>query len=280
MSYDLRPLAGGFGARVACNLADSPRGELARELLRELHRYRFLVFPGQHLNPADLLRAASVFGPVDTDVDHAYEVPGFPGITVISNIFDNGRPIGIYDGDHEEEWHADNSFKPHLTSATVLYSVIAPAEGGETRLADATRAYDDLAPDRKDEVDPLSAVHSIARLGVRQAEAAGGRSSAADGDLAAAPDVEHPLVTVHPATQRKSLLLGSMVVKDIVGMDPAESAELLSRLLQWTTQDRYVHRHAWSPGDLLVWDNLAVLHTASPCNHTRDHRLLYRVAVA
>jgi taurine dioxygenase len=280
MSYDLRPLAGGFGARVICDLGNPPEGKLAQELLRELRRYRFLVFPGQHLNHADLLRAAAVFGPVDTDVDHAYEVPGFPGITVISNIFDNGRPIGIYDGDHEEEWHADNSFKPRLTTATVLYSVIAPAEGGETRLADATRAYDDLPSELKEEINPLQAVHSIARLGARQAEAASGRSSAADGALATAPEVDHPLVTVHPATLRSSLLLGSMVLEDIVGMDPAKSEALLSRLLAWTTQDRYVYRHTWSAGDLLVWDNLAVLHTASPCDHTREHRLLYRVALS
>jgi taurine dioxygenase len=162
----------------------------------------------------------------------------------------------------------------------VLYSVIAPAEGGETRLADATRAYDDLPSELKEEINPLQAVHSIARLGARQAEAASGRSSAADGALATAPEVDHPLVTVHPATLRSSLLLGSMVLEDIVGMDPAKSEALLSRLLAWTTQDRYVYRHTWSAGDLLVWDNLAVLHTASPCDHTREHRLLYRVALS
>jgi taurine dioxygenase len=280
MSYELHPLAGGFGARVTCNLAHPPEGRLARELLGEMHRYRFLLFPSQHLNPVDLLRAAAVFGAVDTDVDHAYEVPGFPGITVISNIFARGRPIGIYDGDHEEEWHADNSFKPRLTSATLLYSVIAPAEGGETRLADATRAHAELPADLQEQIKPLHALHSIARLAALQAEAADGRSSAADGALASAPEARHPLVTLHPATRRESLLLGSMVVEEIVDMDPAESAALLARLLDWTTQKRYVYRHPWAEGDLLVWDNLAVLHTASPCDHTREHRLLYRVAVA
>lgn len=278
MSYDLRRLPRGFGAQVRCDLGAPLRGELARELLAELRRCRFLVFPGQHLNNADLVRAAEVFGLVDVDVDQAYAVPGFRGITVISNIFDDGHPIGIYDGDHEEEWHADNSFKPELASATLLYSVIAPAEGGETRLADATSAYVELPPELKAQIKGRHAVHSVAQLGAMQAEAAGGRSSAAAGRFATALEVEHPLVTVHPATGLESLLLGSMVVKEIVGMNAAASAFLLARLLAWTTQEHYVYRHAWSEGDLLVWDNRAVLHTASPCDHTRHHRLLYRIA--
>ena len=279
MDLSLTPLAGGFGADVDCDLSDSADPELAEALTTALHRHRLLVFPDQHLNHCDLLAASGLFGAVDTDVDRRYAVGGFPAITVVSNIAEDGAHIGIYDGDHEEEWHADNSFKAQLTRATLLYSVIAPEHGGETRFADATQAYADLPAELKGRIADLQAVHSIQQLGARQAEAAEGRSSAAAGTLVDRAEVEHPLAPVHPATGARSLLLGSMVIKGVVGLAEEDSRQLLARLLAHTTSAPYIHSHRWRQGDLVVWDNRAVLHTASPCDSSHHRRLLFRTAV-
>lgn len=275
----LAPLPGGLGASVHLNLADSHHPDMADTLVAALHRHRVLVFPKQHLNHADLLAAGRTFGTLDTDVDRRYAIAGFPGITTISNIVEDGAHIGIYDGDNEEEWHADNSFKPDLTRATLLYSVITPERGGDTRFADSTRAYTDLPPNLKKRVNKLRAVHSIQHLGVRQAEAADGTSSAAAGTLAERLDVEHPLAPVHPVTGARSLLLGSMVVKAIAGLEPHDAQDLLTTLLEHVTSAPYVYSHRWQQGDLVIWDNHAVLHTASPCDSSRHPRLLHRIAV-
>ncbi|WP_405735073.1 TauD/TfdA family dioxygenase [Streptomyces sp. NBC_01537] len=279
MSLSLRPLNGsGFGAVVDCSLATEAR-DLAPYLAQALHQHRLLIVPRQHLTHADLLAVASCFGTVDTHVDRRYAVGGFPGLTVISNIVEDGEHVGVYDGDDEEEWHADNSFKPELTRATLLYSVITPEHGGQTRFADATRAYADLPEAVKQRVNGLSAVHSIEQLGVLQSQASGGQSSAAIGSLAAHPDVEHPLVLTHPVTGARSLLLGSMVIRGITGLAEEDSRVRLDDLLQHTTSKPYVYSHRWSQGDLVVWDNLATLHTASPCDSSCHRRLLYRAAV-
>ena len=280
MPFSLRPLDnGGFGAVVDGDLASVEADRRAPDLLQALHRHRLLIFPRQHLNHADLLTAARCFGEVDTDVDRRYAVGGFPGLTTISNIVEHGTHVGIYDGDDEEEWHADNSFKPQLTGATLLYSVITPEEGGQTRFADATRAYADLQPDLKERIQELRAVHSIRHLGALQSQANAGQSSAAAGSLADDPDVEHPLVLQHPVTGSRSLLLGSMVIRHITGWTDAESSTLLTGLLEHATRAQYVHTHRWNQGDVVVWDNLATLHTASPCDSYRHHRLLYRASV-
>ena len=279
MDLALDPLVNGFGARVDHNLTDSTDPLLSGALTAALHRHRLLVFPGQHLNHTDLLSASSLFGTLDTDVDRRYAVGGFPGITVVSNIVEDGTRVGIYDGDHEEEWHADNSFKQDLTRATLLYSVITPRCGGETRFADATRAYADLPTDLKERIGNLRAVHSIQQLGIRQAQAADGRSSAAGGSLADRAQVEHPLAPVHPVTGIRSLLLGSMVIDDIVGLSDQDSSQLLATLLAHTTSAPYVHTHRWNQGDLVVWDNRALLHTASACDSSRNSRLLFRTSV-
>ncbi|WP_406723457.1 TauD/TfdA family dioxygenase [Streptomyces sp. GD-15H] len=279
MDLAITPLPGGFGARAETDLARTTGPAAARALTDALHRHRVLVLPGQHLNHADLLAAASLFGAVDTATDRRYTVPGFPGLTVVSNIHQDGTPIGIYDGDQEEEWHADNSFKPQLTAATLLYSVVTPGEGGETRFADATRAYAGLPPAMRQRIEGMRAVHSAEWLGVLQSQAGGGQSSVAAGSLAGHPEVEHPLVLTHPATGARSLLLGSMVISGITGLAEQESRALLDELLAHTTSAPYVYSHRWKQGDLVVWDNLATLHTASPCDSSRHRRLLYRAAV-
>ncbi|MFE6272313.1 TauD/TfdA dioxygenase family protein [Streptomyces goshikiensis] len=280
MDLAITPLTGGFGARVEADLARTAGPAATRTLTDLLHRHRVLVFPGQHLNHADLLAAAALFGDVDTATDRRYTVPGFPGLTVVANIHDqDGQPIGIYDGDDEEEWHADSSFKPQLTAATLLYSVITPDEGGETRFADATRAYADLPADLRARVDGLSAVHSAQHLGAQQADATGGRSSTQAGTLALLPEVIHPLAPVHPVTGIRTLLLGSMVIPRVEGLPDEEGQALLDDLMARTTGPDYLYTHRWRQEDLVVWDNLAVLHTASPCDSSRHQRLLVRAGV-
>ncbi|MGV9266670.1 TauD/TfdA dioxygenase family protein [Kitasatospora sp. NPDC003701] len=93
------------------------------------------------------------------------------------------------------------------SEATLLYSVITPGEGGETRFADATRAYAALPADLRERVDGLSTVHSAQHLGAQQAEAADGRSSTQSGTLTQLPEVTLPLAPVHPATGARALLL-------------------------------------------------------------------------
>ncbi|MFF9060819.1 TauD/TfdA dioxygenase family protein [Streptomyces sp. NPDC014882] len=279
MDLSLRPLdKSGFGAVADTNLATDAE-HLAPHLAAALHQYRLLIVPRQHLTHADLLTVASCFGTVDTSVDRRYAVGGFPGLTVISNIVEDGRHIGVYDGDNEEEWHADNSFKPQLTSATMLYSVITPQRGGETRFADATRAYSDLPDAVRQRIGPMRARHSLAQLGALQSQASGGQSSIVTGSLAASPEAVHPLVLPHPVTGARSLLLGSMVISGITTLAEQEARTLLEELLQHATSAPYVYSHRWSQGDLVVWDNLATLHTASPCDSSRHRRLLYRAAV-
>lgn len=279
MDLDISPLSDGLGARVECDLARPTAADAATQLTEALHRYRLLVVPDQNLNLPGLLAAAALFGPVDVATDSRYTVKGSPGITVVSNIHHGGQPVGIYDGDDEEEWHADNSFKPELNRATLLYSVITPDEGGHTRFADATRAYADLPDDMKARVDGLHAVHSIAQLADRQAEATGGHSSTASGTLSTLPEVTHPLAPAHPVTGARALLLGSMVVTRIPELPEVDSRRLLDDLLAHTTGPDYQYTHRWSQGDVVVWDNRALLHTASPCDSTRHARLLLRAAI-
>lgn len=83
----------------------------------------------------------------------------------------------------------------------------------------------------------------------------------------------------HPVTGARSLLLASMVISGISTLAEQESRTLLEELLEHATSAPYVYSHRWEQGDLVVWDNLATLHTASPCDSSHHRRLLYRAAV-
>jgi taurine dioxygenase len=277
--YKVEPLAERFGAAITgCDVNELDTAGL-RALVTELHRYRVLVIPDQHLAHPDQVRVSRAFGELEPDLRTQHTVPGFPEILMISNIFEDGRPIGLYDGDNEDEWHVDSSWKETMNSCSLLYSVIAPATGGETRFADATSAYDDLPAATRQRVDGLRAVHSMALLTSEQERVGDTAPSITEDQVARSPDVAHPLVRVHPITGERSLLLGSMIIKRIDGMGDTEASNLLAELHAHVTARQYVYRHRWDVGDLVIWDNLGTMHTASPCDSSRHHRLLYRTTV-
>lgn len=277
--YRLEALGPTFGARITgIDLREIDR-ETADELVADMTRHRVLVLPGQELDHADHVRVSRFFGPLDVYPVARYVVPEHPEVLKISNIFEGGEPIGLYDGDEQEEWHTDYSWKKVMSRASLLYSAIAPEEGGDTIFADATTAYDDLPEPMKARIADLRAVHSMNYLVEQELKTNPHKKPLTDEEKEQTPDVDHPVVRVHPVTGRRSLLLGSMIISGILGMDREESSALLDELHAHATADRYLYRHHWAVGDLVVWDNDATMHTRTACDHTRHHRLLYRTTV-
>lgn len=279
-AYRLDTLGPTFGAKISgIDLREPVDQETARSLIADLTRYRLLVLPGQELDHGDHIRFSRLFGPLDIYPVAQYVIPEYPEVLVISNIFKDGSPIGLYDGDDQEEWHTDYSWKEQMSSASLLYSVVAPGQGGDTVFADTTAAYDDLPDAVKQRIDGLRAIHSMAYLVDEEVKTNPHKVPLTPQEREKCPDVAHGLVRMHPVTGRRSLLLGSMIIREVVGLSPAESAELLKELHEHATADRYVYRHRWSVGDLVIWDNRATMHTRTPCDHLRHHRLLYRTTV-
>jgi taurine dioxygenase len=92
---------------------------------------------------------------------------------------------------------------------------------------------------------------------------------------AAAPPVEHPMVTTHPRTGRKILYI-SRHVSHIAGMKRATSDALLEALMAHATQERFVFRHRWGPRDVVMWDNRCTMHCATPYDAGAERRVIHR----
>jgi taurine dioxygenase len=279
-SYQLEPLGETFGAKITGpDLRESLDEETAARLRSDLSRHRVLVLPGQQLNHAQHVRFSRIFGPLEVYPVAKYVVPEHPEVLKISNIFENGEPIGLYDGDVDEEWHTDYSWKKVISRVSLLYSAVAPDEGGDTVFADTTAAFDDLPAPVKERVQALYAVHSMNYLVEQELATNPYKAPLTAEERALTPDVQQPLVLRHPITGRQSLLLGSMIIKEVVGLGAADSATLLDELHEHATAQRYLYRHRWQVGDLVIWDNAATMHTRTACDHLRHQRLLYRTTV-
>jgi alpha-ketoglutarate-dependent 2,4-dichlorophenoxyacetate dioxygenase len=170
-------------------------------------------------------------------------------------------------------WHSDSSFKPVPSLCSLLSARIVPPEGGATEFASTRAAYPSLPEDLKRAIDGRIAVHDFAwsrdqvRPGFFTAE-----------ERAVYPPVPHRLVRANPVNGRPAVFIGAHA-SHVLGMPVDEGRALIRRLLDHVTQAEFVYRHAWTEGDLVVWDNRCVLHRATPFDTVRYKRLMQRTTV-
>jgi taurine dioxygenase len=235
-----------------------------------------LLVRGQHLSDADLIAFSRRFG----ELDHApiqetgrRFVEGYPEIYVVSNVVENGVPIGSL-GAGEAVWHTDMSYLEHPPKASILYALEIPPEGGDTYFANMYRAFD-LLP------EPLHKAISGRRLKHDATYNSGGyvrQGVTAVDDPVTSPGVYHPLVLRHPETARPALYLGRRRNAYVEGLPVAESEALLDELWRYATRGEVVSRHHWRVGDVVLWDNRATMHRRDPFD-PNTRRIMHRTQI-
>jgi alpha-ketoglutarate-dependent taurine dioxygenase len=232
-------------------------------------RYGVLVFPAQHLDAAAQGRFAARFGALE-QMSPRGETPTFP----IANIKPDGTLATPDDEQYRilkgnEGWHTDSTYMPLASKVAMLSAVVLPPSGGETEFADMRAAWDALDPERQQELEGLSAYHSLFYSQSRQ-----GFTHRVD-HLYGFHDKGAPLrpvVKVHPETGRKSIYTGRHA-HGLPGMSAEASERYLDELLEWACQPPRVYRHVWSVGDLVVWDNRCLMHRACPYDERHPRHL-------
>jgi taurine dioxygenase len=193
-----------------------------------------------------------------------------PLVHTVSNLGPDGTPSGKVGS---QEWHTDKSFRPEPSLATILHAITLPPDGGDTCFADMYAAYDALADAERAELDGVRVVHSW-----ELSQQKHGRTATQE-EIADAPPMRHPLVRTHPDTGRKCLFMG-VHASHFDGRPMAEGRARLAALEAHATQQRFVYRHEWRPGDLLMWDNRCLLHRADAnFDAARFARVLHRTCL-
>jgi len=188
----------------------------------------------------------------------------------------SGQPTGLQDAG--SYFHTDYSYLQVPARATTLYSITVPKVGGDTLFANQQAAYDDLSNAMKTRIEPLLGIH---HYGNRHDENEASRTAASaltDEQKAKMPVITHRLARPHPVTGRKSLYAVSGSSFGIVGMPEDEARDLLDELAAHSTQPKYQLRFKYGVGDVVVWDNASLLHSATLIDPD-DARTLWRVTM-
>jgi len=271
-----RPLPGGFGIEVIdADLSDPQSDAMVDAMVKALDEHSVIVVRNQDLTNERHVEISRRFGPLLTHVLKQFLTTGLPEIYVLSNVTEDGKPIG----NHKEgwNWHSDWSYLEEPCMGSLLYSVEVPPEGADTLFASMHLAYEALPPETQERIRHLTATHSYSGY---YAKAFADREPLSAEQKAKTPDVVHPVVRTHPVTGRLSLYVGQDVVKQIDGLPPEESQALLAELNAHAIQERFVYRHVWQKGDLVIWDNRSTMHCATPYDDMKYRRVMHRTTVA
>jgi taurine dioxygenase len=262
------------------DLSGGVSGAVAAEFRAALAMHSLLLFPDQELEPADELELLRVYGEIsDSDYEQSGRgVPGYPQIVVLSNIVgDDGTPLG-YVNRKGMEWHTDGSGWQLPPVASSLYALEAPAAGGETHFVNGFLAFETLPPVRRAELEHMQCTYSYVTLHRWLAEASGRPDDMTEQRAAKYPDVVRPLVRTHPVSGRKALWFSIEEIVAIDDMGYEASRELLLELIEHMTSNPHVHYvHRWAAGELIHWDNRALLHSVSEYNYEGQRRLMHQI---
>jgi len=275
--FQVRTLVNTFAAEVVGLDLTKPLSDDDFERIHRAHLdHHVLVFRDQQITPEQQVAFSQRFGPLQIHVQRKFQLAGQPEVLIVSNIRENGEPIGL--GDAGAFWHSDLSYKERPSLGSLLHAQILPAEGGDTLFADQHAAYEALPDTLKATVSALHAEHSYLAKYEELRARSPWRPALTQAQLDEVRPVVHPVVRTHPETGRKALFVSEHFTTRIVGLPEDEGQALLAQLFAHSTQPAFTYRHEWKPGDMVFWDNRSVLHLAAG---TPDHlpRKLYRTTI-
>jgi taurine dioxygenase len=276
MVISIKNLDATLGAEIDGIDVSKPLPQADIDAIEAAWRERLVVvFHGQSLSDPQLIAFSKNFGELDPPGPNPYGEPfnkAHPELNVISNVIENGKPVGNL-GDGEAVWHADMTYVDLPPKAAMLHALeVPPSEaGGNTYFANMFEAYETLPADMKKAADGKIAVHDASRnsAGVLR------KGYKEITDVRETPGAHHPLVRTDPKSGRMALFLGRRPNAYVLGLEVVESEALLDALWAHATQPRFVMCHEWKLGDLLMWNNLSVLHRRDPFD-PKTRRVMHR----
>ena len=272
-----------LGARVTgIDLAQPLEPRDFSTIFAALGEHGVLCFPQQEVDAAALRDFAKRFGRIQTSVTGKFHHPAVPEVGFLSNVVENGQPIGLADAG--QDWHTDMTYNATVGFANVLYAVKVPRRNGKalgaTQFANMHAAYDELDPALKQRLEGMTATHDFNKFW----EAMRRRPGSTRGPLtpeqrASRPPSVHPVFLTHPITGRTVLYCNPGYAIRVNELPEAESERVLEQLFEHQLQPKFQYEHVWNERDLLMWDHIGTLHNAVPDYGPEEHRLMMRCQV-
>lgn len=262
----IEPLAGALGAEVrGVDLNRDAPWDAIHETFLE---YSVLVFRGQAIGPAELMRIGARFG----EPCYYPFVTGIDGYPFIFEVVKEESETVNFGGN----WHSDTTYLAQPPLATLLYALETPSHGGDTLFANTQKAYDALSEGMRAMVDKLVGVNSASLKvtgGRRKMHGTIGSMKVHDTEHADGYEAEHPAARTHPETGRKALYVSRSHTIRFKDMSEEESRPLIDFLQAHQTRPEFTCRVRWTPGTLTIWDNRCTQHSAVNDYHGQRRRM-------
>ncbi|MDH5749802.1 MAG: TauD/TfdA family dioxygenase, partial [Rhodospirillales bacterium] len=233
-----------------------------------------IAFLDQTLTPAQHIAFSRRFGKLQVHVFKDHLLEEYPEIYSLSNIVEGGKPKGRANAG--QYWHSDLTYEKCPSLGSVMFAHEVPEVGGDTMFSSMAFAYETLSETMKSMLDGLTAVHHFAH-----AFGSWNKTSpkVAQEVLDVRPPVEHPVIRIHPESGRKCLFVNPGFTVGIKGMNDEENEALLGFLYRHATRPEFVYRHKWRKGDVVIWDNRALMHCGISDYDESQPRLMHRTTI-
>jgi len=262
---DIRPTGAALGAEIrGIDLAQPVDEQTFHAIEDALHEYEVIFFRDQKLAPEQHITFSRRFGELELHLRKDCCKPGYPEIFVVSNVIENGKPIGTQDAGLF--WHSDLAYMAVPSRGSLFYALEVPHDDtgkplGDTLFASTTAAWNALPEDIKRIVAGRRAVTSYAK-GYYRDRSSGPRPPLTEAQKARTPNVEHPIMRTHPHTRKPCLFVNEGYTARIADLPEAESDRVLNLLFEHVSRPEFVYSHQWRAGDFLIWDNCSTQHRA------------------
>lgn len=279
---NIQPTGEALGARVTdVDLRQPLSRKEFGTILRALGEHAVLCFPNQLISAGELRQFSANFGEIQL-LPMMPSEPGMPDVSILSNIIENGKPIGTPDAG--QDWHTDMTYNRVVGFVNVLVAHAVPMRDGRplgaTEFANTRAAYDALPDDIKQRLANATARHEFAKFSdMMRIKKGSKRPPLSEEARRERPPVHHPVFLTHPISGHKVLYVNPGFVEVIDGMPPDESAAMLEYLYQHVLQPQFRYVHRWTVGDVLLWDHIGTWHTAHADYTAEEPRLMKRCQV-
>lgn len=271
-----------FDAPIGADVRDVELTSLSELAFKQIYdawlEYGVLRFRDQRLEDESLRAFSARFGELElaphgkVTAQELAEIPN-PYVATISNIVENGRPIGGL-SNVETSWHTDMSYIKRPPTASLLYAVETPDNGGETSFCCMRTALAELPAPMRRRCAAIQIKHDAAHDSIGKMR----RGHQPFENAKEAPGASHPAIIQHPETGHVALFLGrrqNAYIHDLP-LDASESA--LDSLWSHVALPQQCWTQRWRDGDLVVWDNRVVMHRRAAFPNTQ-RRLMRRTQV-
>ena len=265
-----------IGAEVTGVKLNEPISKkIRKEIYNALLDNVALVIRDQNFSAKEFMKAVSLFGELMEDQNRRYLADGVPMVSVLSNrhVDSAGKPAKIA---NNATWHTDHTNQEYPPKFTALYPVALPHTGGGTALCNMREAYSALSDDWKIKIDRMKTANTL----ISSARAATGNLDIVkEQKEVGTPPMIHPLVRTHPERGTRSIWFHKAKTENIIGMEPQETQDFLSELLEEAIRPEFTYTHEYTLGDMLIIDNRSSMHKAGFDYDHSQHRMLYRALV-